>query len=58
MSMRHRSVISGSRAAFSRMQVPLAVLAAISAFSVAPTETTGKTYLPPGRPPSGAEAFT
>ena len=31
--------------------VPLASTAAISAFSVAPTETVGKLIVPPGRPP-------
>ena len=53
-----RSVISGSRAAFSITVVPLARTAAISAFSVAPTETKGKRIVPPRSPPAGAFAFT
>ena len=39
---RARSAISGSRAAFSSTVVPRASVAAMSAFSVAPTETSGK----------------
>ena len=46
------------RAALRKMLVPLQSAAAITAFSVAPTETTGKSNSPPGRPPSGAIAFT
>lgn len=42
ISRRHKSTISGSRAALPSTDVPLAVTAAISAFSVAPTDTTGK----------------
>ena len=38
----HRSTISGSRAALNNSLRPLASKAAISAFSVAPTDTTGK----------------
>ncbi len=38
----HRSTISGSRAALKSWVRPVASTAAISAFSVAPTETTGK----------------
>ena len=38
----HRSTISGSRAAFSITLVPRAVAAAMTTFSVAPTETIGK----------------
>ncbi len=53
-----RSVISGSRAAFSMTVVPLARTAAINAFSVAPTETIGKLIVPPTRPPFGAVALT
>lgn len=40
-SILHRSTISGSRAALCKTHVPFARLAAIKAFSVAPTETTG-----------------
>ena len=38
----HRSTISGSRAALNNWLLPVASTAAISAFSVAPTDTTGK----------------
>ena len=55
---RHRSVISGSRAAFSISVSPRASAAAISTFSVAPTETIGKVTRPPSRPPLGAVART
>ena len=41
-SMEQRSTISGSRAALCRVDLPRASTAAITAFSVAPTETTGK----------------
>ena len=41
-SKRHRSTISGSRAALWSVLVPVHSTAAISAFSVAPTDTTGK----------------
>jgi UDP-N-acetylglucosamine 1-carboxyvinyltransferase len=60
IAIRHlaKSVISGSRAAFSITVVPLARTAAIRAFSVAPTETSGKLIVPPTRPPAGALAFT
>ena len=54
----HRSTISGSRAALPIRLVPVARTAAITAFSVAPTDTTGKAKSPPGKPPSGARAFT
>ena len=54
----HRSTISGSRAALNNCVRPLASTAAISAFSVAPTETTGKLKSPPGSRPLGALAFT
>ena len=57
-SMLHRSTISGSRAALNKRLVPLASTAAISAFSVAPTLTTGKSKSPPGIPPSGWIART
>ena len=45
-----RSDISGSRAAFTNSDVPLASTAAIIAFSVAPTDTIGNTICPPRRP--------
>ena len=54
----HRSTISGSRAAFSITLVPRAVAAAITTFSVAPTDTIGKRKLPPDSRPPGAVAFT
>ena len=47
-----RESISGSIAAFSRTLVPLARVAAIRTFTVAPTETMGKRKLPPGKGPS------
>ena len=52
MPVRHRarSVISGSCAAFSITVSPLASVAAISAFSVAPTDTMGKAMRPPVSP--------
>ena len=52
-----RSTISGSRAAFRISVVPFASTAAISAFSVAPTETNGKSITAPFSPP-GAFAWT
>ncbi len=54
----HRSTISGSRAALNSWVLPFASTAAISAFSVAPTETTGKLKSPPESRPLGALAFT
>ena len=54
----HRSTISGSRAALNNCERPVASTAAISAFSVAPTDTTGKLKSPPGSFPFGAVAFT
>ena len=54
----HRSTISGSRAALNNWLRPFASTAAISAFSVAPTETTGKLKSPPDSWPLGALAFT
>ena len=50
-----RSIISGSRATFTNSLGPLARAAAISAFSVAPTDTIGNTTRPPLKPP-GARA--
>ena len=38
--------------------VPRASVAAMSAFSVAPTETNGKAIRPPLSPPAGARACT
>ena len=52
-----RSTISGSRAALPITVVPFASVAAINAFSVAPTETKGKSIRPPFSPP-GARAWT
>ena len=57
-SSRQRSTISGSRAALNNCVRPTARIAAITAFSVAPTETTGKLKSPPGSRPLGAVAFT
>ena len=54
----HRSTISGSRAALNNSLRPEASTAAIRAFSVAPTDTTGKLKSPPGNLPLGADAFT
>ena len=51
-----RSVISGSRAALISCVSPLARVAAISRFSVAPTDTFGKFTSAPTRPPFGAFA--
>ena len=45
-----RSIISGSLAALMIWVLPLARLAAIIVFSVAPTDTTGNTILFPTRP--------
>ena len=45
-----RSIISGSRAAFTNSLGPLANAAAIRAFSVAPTDTMGNTTRPPLKP--------
>ena len=53
-----RSTISGSRAAFSMTEPPFAVTAAMTAFSVAPTETIGNVTRPPLSRPPGAIAFT
>ena len=52
-----RSTISGSRAAFLSTVVPRASVAAISTFSVAPTETKGNSMTAP-RSPDGAVAWT
>ena len=41
-----------------RLATAVASTAPISPFSVAPTDTTGKVYVPPGKPPSGAIART
>ena len=59
MRRRHwaRSTISGSRAAFFSTVVPRARVAAISTFSVAPTETSGNSKAAPLRP-FGAVACT
>src|SRR3989338_158925 len=51
---RARSTISGSRAAFFRTVVPLASVAAISAFSVAPTDTKVNSNTAPVRRPPPA----
>ena len=52
-----RSTISGSRAAFFSTVVPRASVAAISTFSVAPTETSGNSKTAPFSP-EGAVAWT
>jgi hypothetical protein len=48
---RARSTISGSRAALRISVVPFASVAAMSAFSVAPTETKGNSITAPGARP-------
>ena len=52
-----RSTISGSRATFFKTVVPLANVAAINRFSVAPTDAKGNSYVAPIRP-FGALAWT
>jgi hypothetical protein len=52
-----RSTTSGSRAALPITVVPRASVAAIIITWVAPTETFGKVYLAPIRPPLGAVAL-
>ena len=53
----HRSTISGSRAALNNWLRPVASTAAISAFSVAPTDTTGKVIVAARQPPFGRGGF-
>ena len=52
-----KSIISGSRAAFFIIVLPLANVEAIKIFSVAPTETNGK-FISQPLSPLGAVAFT
>ena len=56
-SISHRSMISGSRATLSMTVVPCAITAAITRFSVAPTEGKSSQRLAPRRPP-GTSATT